>query len=207
VTDPQPITRDGAARSARHELAKPIYHRGSESLPARVMHAIGRFIDHLLNTTFKHTPGGGLGSLILLAIVIGVVGLIVWRVGLPARNNTAGAVFQTDAPTMSANDHRLRSSRAAEAGDWNTAVVERMRALARELTDRGILDSRPGRTATELAVDAAVQLPAARGSLAAAADTFNRVAYGGVVATVADLNAMIAADQAVASNSPRLISV
>ena len=206
MTDPPPITRDGAARSARHELSKGIYHQGGEPLPVRVIHAIGRFIDHLLNSAAKHTPGGGLGALILIAVIAAVVGVVIWRVGLPVRNNALPTALFADVPGASAADHRFRSLRAADERDWRTATIERMRAVARELEERGILDARAGRTATELALDASARLPAAAVSLSVAAQTFNAVAYGSAVATADDLARVIAADQAVVANSGRLIS-
>jgi hypothetical protein len=201
VTDPSPITREGAANAARNELSKSIYHRGGESLPTRVMRAIGRVIDHLLNAAAKHAPGGGLGALILVAIVLAVVGLVIWRVGPPARNNAFPAVLLAGAPIASAADHRLRSIRAADDRDWKTAIVERMRAIAREVEERGILDPRAGRTATELAADASTRLPSAATALATAARVFNAVAYGDANASAAELDAVIAADRAVTSNS------
>ncbi|HWC34937.1 MAG TPA: DUF4129 domain-containing protein [Mycobacteriales bacterium] len=207
MSAPAPITRDGAARAARHELSKPIYHRDQDSLPVRVMHAIGRFIDHLLSSAFKHAPGGGLGALLLVAVVAAAVGVIIWRVGLPARNAASQQLLLSGAPVQSAAEHRARSMSAADRRDWNTAVVERMRAVARELEERGVLDPRPGRTATELAADASTRLPAIASALAVAARTFNAVAYGGVAGDAADLTAVAEADQAVISNSARLVQV
>lgn len=207
MIEPQPITRDGAARAAARELSKAIYHRDSDSLPVRVLHAIGRFIDHLLNTAAGHTPGGGLGSVILLGIIAAAVGMVIWRVGLPARSNPAPAILPTGTAVESASEHRLRSIHAADRRDWNVAVVERTRAVARELEERGVLDPRAGRTATELASDAAVRLPAAAVALSDAARTFNAVAYGGTTATANDLATVVAADQAVRSNSGRAAAV
>lgn len=206
MTNPPPITRDGAAAAARRELSKRIYHRDGESLPSRIMHAIGRFIDHLLSSAARHTPGGGFGSLILIAGILAVIGVVVWRVGLPARNPASAAVLLAGAPAASAADHRLRSVRAADEGDWKTAVIERMRAVARELEERGILDPRAGRTATELATDAASRLPAAARPLTLAAGTFNAVAYGDAEASAADLERVVAADQSVTTNSSALVS-
>ncbi|MGN6474338.1 MAG: DUF4129 domain-containing protein [Mycobacteriales bacterium] len=206
MTGPTPITREGAAGAARRELSKAIYHRGGDPLPVRVVRAIGHFIDHLLNTSFKHAPGGGLGALILVAVVAAVVGLVLWRVGPPARNSSSMAVLLTTDSVVSAADHRLRAIRAADERDWHTAVIERMRAIAREVEERGVIDSRPGRTATELAADTATRVPAAASALDVAARTFNAVAYGGATAGAADLAAVVAADDAVLSSTRRLVA-
>lgn len=207
MTGPTPITRDGAAAAARHELSKPIYHRGDDPLPVRVVRAIGHFIDHLLNSSFKHAPGGGLGALILLAVIAAVVGLVLWRVGPPARNRSSMAVLFTSEPVASAADHRLRAIRAADERDWRTAVIERMRAVAREVEERGVLDPRAGRTATELAADAATRVPAAAAALADAARTFNAVAYGGATAGAAELAVVVTADDAILSGTRRLVAL
>ncbi|HVT22334.1 MAG TPA: DUF4129 domain-containing protein [Mycobacteriales bacterium] len=206
MIDPGPITREGAARAARDELSKAIYHHDSDPLPVRVVKAVGRFIDHLLNGAFHHAPAGGWGALILLAVIAAVVGLVIWRVGMPRLNPASPTVLPADAPVSRAADHRRRAILAAEQQDWNTAVIERMRAVARELEERAVLDPRAGRTATELAADAATRIPTAVAALAAAAETFNAVAYGAAPAGAADLATVIAADHAVSSSGSRLVS-
>ncbi len=50
--------------------------------------------------------------------------------------------------------------------------------MARHLEEIGVLDPIPGRTATELARDAAVALPGLSGELTTAANAFNDVTYG-----------------------------
>lgn len=206
AVNPIPITRDGAAAAAHHELSKSIYHRNSDPWPVRLMRAIGRFIDHLLNHAFGHAPGGGWGALIIVLVIAALVGLVIWRFGPPARNQAMPPLF-TQGTSDTAADHRLRAAQAAEAGDWHAAVVERMRALARELEERGVLDVRPGRTATELSAEAATQLPAAAAALTAAARVFNSVAYGGVQADGGSLTTVAAADEMIRSAGNRLVQV
>ena len=98
------------------------------------------------------------------------------------------------------------SERAADAGDWHTAVVERMRAIARELEERSVLEPRRGRTASELSNDAGLRLPLAATQLRAAAETFNTIAYGGGAAAATDVDVLVSADQVIrrsASGSAR----
>ena len=75
---------------------------------------------------------------------------------------------------------------------------ERLRALARGLTERGVLDERPGRTADELARELAALLPGQAGLFATAAHIFDDIWYGGRAAGEADYAAVTAADQAAA---------
>lgn len=196
MTQPGPVTRLGAQRAAARELSKAIYHRGSEPLPVRAVHAVGRLIDHALTAALAAAPAGSAGALALIVVIAVVVIVIVWRVGAPQRALSIGAVLPVGR-SVSAAEHRLLAERAADVADWHTAVIERMRAVARELEERSVLESRAGRTATELTRESARLLPLAAAELGAAGDTFNDIAYGGGEATLADLEVMITADSAV----------
>jgi hypothetical protein len=192
---PSPVTRDGAQHAAQHELSKAIYHRNSDPLAVRAVRGFGHLIDRALGAALKHAPSGSIGALAVVVIVLVVVavGLIVWRVGLPRRSASQGSVLPAGRPS-SAADHRWLSEQAADRADWHTAVIERMRAIARELEERRVLDARAGRTATELAREAGRVLPNAVGALSAAADTFNAIAYGGGTADASDVEVMVVAD-------------
>jgi hypothetical protein len=200
MTQPPPITRLGAQRAAIRELSKAIYHRNSESLAERAIRALGRLIDLALNSTASIAPSGWLGALALVVLVVVVVVVIVWRVGIPRRAATVGSVFPTGR-SVSAAEHRALADHAASANDWHTAVIERMRAVARELEERGVVEPRAGRTATELARESAQLVPIAATELRSAAEVFNAIAYGNGAATAIDLAAIIAADDAVRSSA------
>jgi Domain of unknown function (DUF4129) len=177
MSSPPPVTRSGAQRAAARELSKSIYQRSNEPLLVRAFHAIERWIDHRLASALDHAPAGNGGALAVVVIIAAVIGLVVWRVGVPRRARTEGAVL-AGAATMRAADHRELAERAAEHADWRTAVIERMRAIARELEERGVLEPRAGRTATELAREAAALLPSTAAGLTRSAELFNTVTYG-----------------------------
>jgi hypothetical protein len=201
-----PITRGGAHRAAQHELSKAIYHRQSEPLAVRAVRAFGHLLDRIIGSAITHAPAGSAGALALVALIAVLVTLLIWRVGLPRRAADHGAVF-APGRTETAADHRALAVVAAEQGDWTTAVVERMRAVARELEERGVLDQRAGRTATELTTEAGRALPESAAVLGAAAETFNTVVYGGTAAT-ADLAAVMAtADDAVRTTRRNAMAV
>lgn len=191
-----PITRDGAQHDARQELSKAIYHRTSDPLPVRAVKWFAHLIDRIFGATLKHAPAGDFGALALIAIVAVVIALLIWRVGIPRRAATSDATLTGDS-TLSAAAHRQLSIQAAEQADWLSAVIERMRAVANELEERGILVARAGRTASELAREAAVVVPAALDTLYTAADTFNAIVYGGRRATAAHLESIANADDAI----------
>jgi hypothetical protein len=196
MSPPPPITRNGAQHDAQQELSKAIYHRNSDPLPVRAVKWFGHLIDRIFGATLKHAPAGNFGALALIAVAVVLIALLIWRVGVPRRAAKADAVLMTGS-TLSAAEHRRAAVEAANQADWLTAVIERMRALARELEERSILVARAGRTASELAREAAVAVPTAQAALYAAADTFNAVVYGSRRATAEHLAAIATADDAI----------
>jgi hypothetical protein len=196
MTTPPPITRDGAQHDARHELSKAIYHLKTDPLPVRAVKWFGHLVDRIFSSTATHAPAGDFGALALIIVVVVLLALLVWRVGVPRGAATASDAL-VGASTLSASAHRRLSAEAADRNDWLTAVIERMRALAGELEERSILVPRAGRTASELTREAAVGVPAAQAPLAAAADTFNAVVYGGRRATAAHVEVIAIADDAI----------
>jgi hypothetical protein len=185
ATAPPPITRGGAQSQARHELAKPPYHRDDPTWLDKLLSWLWRHAVNLVDRASHHAPGHGLGlGLVLVLLVIAVVA-IVMRVGPLRRPTTSrGPVFgDTD---KAAVDYRRQAAEYAAASQWALAVRERLRAIARELEERGILDPRPGRTAEELRREASARLPALAGAFRNATATFDAIWYGGATATAAD---------------------
>jgi hypothetical protein len=198
MIDPTPVTREGAQHAAQHELSKAIYHRNSDPLAVRAVRGFGHLIDRALNAALHHAPAGSFGALAIVLIVgvIAVFSLVGWRVGVPRRAASHGVVLPAGRPAAAA-DHRRLAAQAAAESNWRIAVVERMRAIARELEERSVLEPRAGRTATELADEAGRLLPHGREALRAAADIFNQVAYGDRAAQARDVEVMVAADDLV----------
>ena len=99
------------------------------------------------------------------------------RCGAAPGSGPPDAVF--DAAPEPSGAHFARADAAAAAGDWDLAVAERFRGLVRSLEERTLIDSRPGRTAGEIAARAATTLPGCAEALTRAARTFDDVRYGG----------------------------
>lgn len=193
---PAPIGREAGRQAARHELSKRIYHRYDDSWPVAILKWLSHELAKLFDTASRHAPGGGAGAVAFIGILVALVVLARWRLGPLGRQARVTEPVLGD-QVRTAAEHRAAAAAAAASGDWNTAVVESMRAVARQLEETGLLDSRPGRTADELARDAARRLPTAAGSLAAAATTFDAVAYGGRTATADSYDTVRRADEAV----------
>lgn len=188
-----PVTPDAptARRWAVEELADPAYHR-QESLLLRLL--------RWLAEQFDGVPTLGVSPLVAALVVVGVLAVVValalWIAGPVRRSRAAAerAVLARD-DRRSAAELRGAADAAAAAGDYSLAVVERFRAIVRDLEERAVLDERPGRTALEVVAEAGRELPSVAGGLREAADLFDDVAYGGLAAGPAHDAAMRAADQ------------
>lgn len=190
---PVDIGRDEAANAAARELSRAVYQPGQEPLLTRVGRWLLAQLVRLVERVGDFSPGGYVGLLIILVVVLAVVVLVRMRTGpLAARSHheplLAGSV-------RTAAEHRAAADRFAAAGDWAQAIRERMRAVARELEEQGTLEPRPGRTADELARDAAVLLPAVAEGLSAAVRIFDEVWYGERPADVGAYQVVVAADR------------
>jgi hypothetical protein len=160
---------------AREELAGPGYER-----PGLIRRGLEWLIEHLQQLPLPHGSGSALTAAILVVVVAAVVAWALRRGGGPLARRRTGegdAVFEPGA--RSAEQHRADADRAAGAGDWRTAVLERFRGVVRELEERGVVPEQPGRTAGETADAAGVRMPAVAADLRTAARLFGDVRYGG----------------------------
>ncbi|MGW6569527.1 DUF4129 domain-containing protein [Streptomyces sp. NPDC054975] len=175
---PVDVPRVPAREAAERELSKPMYHENEPSLLERGLDRFWEWVGGLFDAAAGATPGGLLGLLVIVLVVLALVAGVWWRLGTPQRLHATGDSLFEDGP-RTADDHRAAAARHAAAGRWNQAVQERMRAIVRSLEERTLLDPRPGRTADEAAAEAARTLPSHTDELRAAARSFDDVTYGG----------------------------
>ena len=169
------IARLPAQQLARRELSRSIYR---PSLTQRLVHAVSGLLSRLFSHLNAAVPGGWWALVALAIAVVLAAALVLHRTGLAAsRRSSRGAVLAGVA--RSARDHRAEAERRAAAGDYAAAIIERLRAIAVGLEERGVLPPAPGRTAGELAAEAGRSMPALGGELIAAARLFDDVRYGG----------------------------
>lgn len=169
------IDRDAAHDAAQNELTKPIYPRASPT------DQIGDWLKDLLyrlTAAGSEIPGGWftISVLAILLVVAVVVAVRIARRTMRTARGADHALFGNE--ELTAAQHRSVAEQYAAQGDWSAAIRHRVRALARHLEETGVLDAVPGRTATELARDAAAALPGMSAGLLSAATTFNDVTYG-----------------------------
>ena len=196
---PVDISREDAQRLARLELAKPEYTRQEESLVSRLLTWIGDRINDALDAASGVSPLAWLGLLGVVLLVVLAIVAVRRRTGALSRSAST-PLFE--GRERSAADHRTESERLAEAGAYAEAVRERLRAIVRDLQERGIVEDLPGRTADEIARDAGAQLPSAAADLRSAARVFDDIWYGGRTADRAAYDRLVEVERLVRDARP-----
>jgi hypothetical protein len=171
-----PVSRQAGQRLARDELSKAIFHP-HPSLTQRILALAGKVADQLFKAGSSF-PGGWWAVVALAALAALAAAVVLNRVGLLARAHRVGDRLLAGSQALSAADHRARARRLAAAGDYAGAILECVRAIGRELEERGVLSPRPGRTAAEIAAEAAQALPADADALRQGARLFDDICYG-----------------------------
>ena len=199
------IDREAAQDLARRELGKPEYRADDPSIVERIGQWVLDRFDDVLGGAEGVAPGGAVGLLVIVALVVLVVVAVLVRVGGVRRGSTSAPVLLGDT-VLTADEHRALAERAAADGRFADAVRERLRAVARDLESRGVIDARPGRTAEELVRDTARALPDVGRDLADAARVFSDIWYGGRTADVRAYDVVVNADTRVRAARTALIA-
>jgi hypothetical protein len=201
VIDQVQPDRGQARRWAQEELSRPEYARDRPGWFARLIDWLN---DHLQRASGHLGIGGGqLLALIAILVVGAVVLVVVLRRNVRLRVATpAHAPSVLGATTRTGAEHRRLAEQAFADGRYDEAVREWLRALARRLDERGLVDPQPGRTADELAAETAQLLPAFGAELGWAAGTFDAVSYGSRPARRADAARMRELEAAVEAARP-----
>jgi len=199
------IDRDTARDAAQRELDKPIYPKGS--ITERVQEWLHELLYRILEQGSALPGGWFTGSVLIILLVVAIVVAIrIARRTIRTRRDGDYQLFDTG--QLSAAEHRAIAERFAAEGDWTAAIRHRLRAVARALEENGTLDPAPGRTANELARDAAEHLPQLGSELSGAANAFNDVTYGESPGTptayqlIADLDDRVRSHSATGQSRP-----
>jgi Domain of unknown function (DUF4129) len=193
------IDRDAAHQAAQIELGKPIYSKGSAA--QQFAEWVNELIYRLLDKTAS-IPGGWFTTSVLL-ILLAIAVVVAIRIARRTMRTDRGGDYRLfEAAQLSAAQHRATAESYAVQGDWSAAIRHRLRAVARQLEETGVLEPAPGRTADELARDAGAVLPHLGGELTEAATAFNDVTYGERSGTEAAYRMIAALDDHLRSRSP-----
>lgn len=192
------IDRDAAHRLAQAELDKPVYSRGS------AWQQLSDWIDEQLYRLLEKTaalPGGWFTAAVLF-VLLAVAVVVAVRIARRTLRAHRGGAALFAATQLTAAQHRATAEGFAAEGDWAAAIRHRLRAVARQLEETGVLDAAPGRTANELARDAGAALPHLAGELSQAATAFNDVTYGELPGTEPEYRMIADLDEHLRSRSP-----
>lgn len=195
------IGRREAARLAREELSKPIYHQ-QESLTVRILRAISRWLNKVFQSA-SALPGGWWSLVALAALAVVVIAIVLTSTGPVRRTRRRRRELAGSGAARSARDHREAARRLAEAADFGAAICEMVRAVAAELDERGVLLPRAGRTADEFAAEAGKSIPGQARGLRDAALLFDEIRYGERPGTEAGYQRVRDLDAAVRASAGR----
>jgi hypothetical protein len=152
---------------------------------------------------------------VVAALLILVMGPVLIAVTLAVKLSSPGPVFfrqrRVGRDGRAFDLLKFRSMRLehdpkvrAAGGDFALAVLERYRALARDLDERTLVAVFPGTTARAFARDAAAVFPGESAELAAAAEVFDGIRYAGRTGTREQADRVGALDDRLAAARPRL---
>ncbi|MHB1473865.1 MAG: DUF4129 domain-containing protein [Dermatophilaceae bacterium] len=139
-------------------------------------------IDHLrtLLDGAGHLANSGISPVITVLVALVVIALLVWVLPRVRRESAVaasdGAVLED--LTITPRTYRDRAALAFADGRYDDAVLDGFRAIAKDMSDRTLLDDAPGRTAHEVSLELAQPFPGHAGLLAQAANVFDAVRYG-----------------------------
>lgn len=185
------------------ELSKPPY-RAAE--PTWFDQLASAFWDWLSSLEFGSTGAPGLIWALIAVLVIGSLVAVYFLFGAPRRNRRAsvtGVLFGADDQRDSAALRRSAAD-AAASDDFELAIEELFRAIARGLTERSVVDTFPGTTASAFAASAAQHFARVRDALSTSARDFDDVRYLGRPGTESSYRRMLELDSTLQASTPDL---
>jgi hypothetical protein len=193
---PIDVDRDEARDAAIRELSDPVYRSAEPSWFDRATGWLLERINELLTGIGSVSPSGIIGLLVLIGLAVLLVVIIRRRIGKIARAQASPPGLFDDR-TLTADDHRRAAETAVSQGNLAVAILERFRAIVRELEQRGVLDEVSGRTVDEIATMAGHALPDSAADFRAAAAIFDDVVYGDRTATVDGYGQLVLLDNGI----------
>ena len=173
----------------RTELASALddaYRDGIQVRPTlleRVRRAIRELLQGLAYRLFTFGGGGTILAWVVLAALVVLGFLVIRRLRLvPGRTSES-----TDKRPRPSIDWRARADEAIRAGDLPAATHALYQSLLVTLSRRGVLIDRPGLTAGECRRAVRGTSPALEHAVSRATESFERVAYGGAMPRMADV--------------------
>ncbi len=150
----------------------------------------------------------GISPVITVLLAFLVIALLVWVLPKvrrePVANHSDAAVLED--VTITPRHYRDLAAEALRDGRYDDAVLDGFRAIAKEMSDRRVLDDAPGRTAHEVSLALASPFPDHAARLARAADLFDSVRYGHRRATAYQAGQIHQLDAELVTTRPLLLA-
>lgn len=172
---PEPDRSSDEMRRAVHEvLSRPEYRHPGKSFLSQLWTDVLDWLARLLSTVVS----AGIGAWLVVAIIVGLVALVVWRLARDVSRDPGRGVTVQTARVRPAADWRAEAEAHERAGEWRQALRCRYRALVADLAARGFLEEIPGRTAGEYRAELDGSLPSAAPPFHGATELFEGAWYG-----------------------------
>jgi Domain of unknown function (DUF4129) len=151
----------------------------------------------------------GLSVVVTVLVALVAITLLVWVLPKVRREPVVahpdGAVIVD--PTITAGTYRDLAARALADGRYDAAVLEGFRAIAKDMSDRTLLDDAPGLTAHEVSLELSRPFPDFAGRLSQSANLFDAVRYGHRSATQDQAGQVLRLDSELAKARPVLLAL
>jgi Domain of unknown function (DUF4129) len=150
----------------------------------------------------------GLSPVITVLMALVVIALLVWVLPRVRREPivavSGGAVLEN--VTITARRYRDQAAQALRDGRYDEAVLDGFRAIAKDTSDRRVLNDTPGRTAHEVSLALASPFPDHADRLSRAADLFDAVRYGHRRASAHQASQIHELDAELVTTRPQLLA-
>jgi len=150
----------------------------------------------------------GFSFVVTLLVALVTIAILAWVLPKVRRESTVarkdGGVLVD--PTITSSTYRKLAAQAFADGRYDDAVLDGFRAIAKDTSDRMLLDDAPGRTAHEISLGLAQPFPQLAERLAHCANLFDAVRYGHRRATADQAGQVLRLDAELATTRPMLLS-
>lgn len=169
---------DTARRLLDTELRTGGYHL-SESWLSRLMRWLNDLADRIAEGVNRPWQSTAVWA-VVIAVALVVIAILVRRAYRRIPPKARAEQPETSEPVRlaSADELREQAARARAEGDFDTAVINSVRAIMRASDDAGLLRLRDGLTVTEASMTLAAELPEAASDLTRMANLFALARYG-----------------------------
>lgn len=198
---------DEARRWAEDELARAPYQEAQPTPIDRFARAVAEFLGSIFSGQVPATLGPWLAvAAIVVILALVLVAILIWgRPRIATRSRASRELFGDD-ETRSAEQLRADADTAAARAAFDEAIVLRVRALARGLAERTIVETEPGATVQRFAAAAARAFPAERTELHEVARSFDDVRYLRRPGTEAAYSAVRSLDERLARSRAEVLA-